>query len=208
MYQSIGVRAIKYMSSELAKDAVLLTRLRNGDELAFRMLYNKHYRKVYQFAKSFLKNKEQSEDVLQETFLNLWVKKQSLNADTPIEPLLFTICRRLVIDAFRKAASSEKHRSSLLFTMNDANTSAEESIIYADLLRVTENAIAQLPLQQQKVFRLNRFDGLSYEEIGEQLNISKNTVKNHLVVALKTLKSELDCEGILYLLFIILFIKF
>ncbi|TDQ11492.1 RNA polymerase sigma factor [Pedobacter metabolipauper] len=194
------------MSSELAIDAVLLNQLRNGDKVAFRRLYDQHYRKIYQFAKSFLKNKEQSEDILQETFLTLWAKRESLNIDLPIEPLLFTICRRLVIDAFRKATSSEKYRSNLLMTMNDADTNSEDRIIYADLLRVTEGAISHLPVQQQKVFRLNRFEGLSYDEIGEHLNISKNTVKNHLVVALKTLKSELNREGILYMLFITLFI--
>ena len=193
------------MSVELDKDPLLLTQLRNGDEKAFRLVYDRHYRKIYQFANSFLKNKEQSEEILQETFLNFWIKREKLNVELPVEPLLFTICRRLVLDAFRKATSTDRLRVNLLKMMSEIQNDTEDHIIFSDLLRVTENAIAELPKQQQAVFRLSRFEGLSYEEIAEKMSISKNTVKNHLVVALKTLKSRLDREGMLYVLFLILF---
>lgn len=193
------------MRTELNVDLILFTRLKNGDEEAFEELYDKHYRKIYQFAKSFLKNKEQSEEILQETFLSFWVKRDKFDVDLPVEPLLFTICRRLVLDAFRKSAILSKHHLNLSKMISEANNETEDKIIFSDLLRVTESAIAELPKQQQLVFRLSKYDGLSYEEIAAQLNISKNTVKNHLVVALKTLKSQLDKDGMLYVFFLILF---
>lgn len=192
-------------SIKLTVDPALLEQLRNSDEKAFKLIYEQHYRKIYQFANSFLKNKEQSEEVLQETFLNFWMTRDRIIIDMPVEPLLFTICKRLVLDAFRKATSTTKQRLHLLQLMAEEDNGTEENIIFSDLMRFTEDIISELPRQQQTVFRLSKFEGHSYEEIGEQLNISKNTVKNHLVVAVKALRAQLDGHGVLYLLFIIFF---
>lgn len=193
-------------SLELAVESGLLTQLRNSDESAFRRVYDQHYRKIYQFANSFLKDKSQSEEVVQETFLNLWMTRDRIDVARPIEPLLFTICKRLVLDAFRKATSTSKQRARLLQMMAEEDNATQDSIIFSDLMRFTEDAISELPKQQQTVFRLNKFDGHSYEEIGEQLNISKNTVKNHLVVAVKTLRAHLEGQGIVYLMLIASFL--
>ncbi|WP_442587072.1 RNA polymerase sigma factor [Pedobacter sp. AW31-3R] len=189
---------------QLTVDSVLLAQLRDGDEKAFVLVYDKNYRKIYQFANSLLKNKEQSEEILQETFLNVWINRERLDIHLPIEPLLFTICKRLVLDAFRKATSTSKHLAHLFQMMADEDNGTEENIIFSDLMRFTESVIAELPKQQQTVFRLNKFEGRSYEEIGQQLNISKNTVKNHLIVAVKSLKTQLDGHGIWSVLLVLL----
>lgn len=195
------------MLSNPIADQLLLSRFRNGDEAAFRAIYERYYQKVYRFAFSFLKNKEQSEEILQETFINLWTNREKLDDALPLEPYLFTICKRLVLDAFRKATSTSKLRAVMLARIEAMNNTTEDHIIFSDLMKFTENAISSLPKQQQTIFRLSRFEGLSYEEIAKQLNISKHTVKNHLVAALKTIKDQFEHQGILYCLFILLYFK-
>lgn len=195
------------MSLNLTPDYAVLSRFRNGDEEAFRTIYEKYYHRVYWFAFSFLKNKEQSEEILQETFLNTWTNRKKLDDTLPLEPYLFTVCKRLVLDAFRKATSTSKLRATMLARIEEMHNTTEDNIIFSDLMKFTENAISSLPKQQQTIFRLSRFEGLSYEEIAKQLNISKHTVKNHLVAALKTIKDQFEHQGILYSLFILLYFR-
>jgi RNA polymerase sigma-70 factor (family 1) len=183
----------------------LITDFRNGSEQAFRIIYDTHHAKIYRFAYSFLKDKDQSQEVLQETFINFWVSREKFDSNKAIAPYLFTICKRLVLDNFRKATSSSAMRAQLLQKISEIHNTTEEGIIFADLMNFAEKAIAELPRQQQLIFRLSRFEGLSYDEIAERLDLSKNTVKNHLVVALKTLKSQFGNQEMIYvfLLYII-----
>lgn len=170
----------------------------SGSESAFKAVYDQHQAKVYRFAYTFLKDKEQSREVLQETFINLWVNREKFDANKPLEPYLFTICKRLVLDSFRKASSTSALRERLVLKMSEINTETEDKIILTDLMKYAEKAIAELPKQQQIVFRLSRYEGLSHEEIADRLDLSKNTVKNHLVVALKTLKAQFSQQEMIY----------
>lgn len=192
------------MSSALNRDFTLLSQLRDGKESAFQSVYQLHHQKIYQFSRSFLKDAALAEDVFQETFLNLWVNKARINPELAIEPLLFTICRRLIIDAFRKATASDRQRQTLIQQMAETDNATEDKILYRDLMQFTESAIANLPQQQQTVFRLSRFEGLSYDEISEMMSISRNTVKNHLIVASKKLKMALVAQGVLSILLALL----
>ena len=74
--------------------------------------------------------------------------------------------------------------------------------MFHDLLQITDEVLEKLPKQQQVVFRMSRLEGLNYDEIAEQLNISRNTVKNHLVQAVKNIRFHFDKKGILYVLFL------
>lgn len=78
----------------------------------------------------------------------------------------------------------------------------EESLLLSDLRQFTESALVQLPPQQQLIFRMSRYQGLSYDEIAEQLHLSRNTVKNHLIAALKTLRTHFNQSDVAYFILI------
>src|SRR5690606_15474068 len=168
-----------------------IRQLNNGNEQAFRIIYNKMYAKVYRFAYALTKRRDQSEEVVQETFLRLWLHRADVDATRSLDAFLFTIARRLVIDMMRNATSTAALRDSLWSTMQKENHATEETILENNLAALVDEAVAQLPAQQQLIFKLSRDQGLTHEEIAIKLGISKNTVKNHLVSALKTLKVKL-----------------
>lgn len=180
-------------------------RLLDGDERAFRDLFDRFYPKIYQFAFNFLKSKDLSEEIVQQTFLSFWQNRAQLDVDRPVAPLLFTIARRVLIDSWRKQAVSARFREDVVRYMSMVSNETEEHILSNDLAKVTEEALSKLTEQQQEVFRLSRYEGLSYEEIAERLRISKHTVKYHLVNALKIVKEHLKKYdiGYLYLLFLL-----
>lgn len=180
----------------------LLTRLKRGDEAAFSVLYERYYREIYNFIFTFLKQKQLTEEVLQETFLNIWVNREKIDQNKPIEPLLFTICRRKVLDNFRRITSNDALKQQLLRNMQPMVNDTEETVFYHDTVAFTNNAIKLLPKQQQMVFKLSRLEGLSSEEIASTMHLSKNTVKNHLVAAIKTLKLHFEEHGVTYISFL------
>jgi len=180
----------------------LVYRLRAGDERAFREVFDRFYRRIYQFAFSFLREKAKSEEIVQDTFLNFWLHRETLNPNAPIAPLLFTIARRTLVDAWRKAVTSDSFRRRLLEKLELTNNDTEERIFASELERITQDAFNKLNNQQRQVFTLSRYEGLSYEEIAERLHISKNTVKYHLVAALKILRNHFGKHDILYVYFL------
>lgn len=173
---------------------------REGNEIAFKEIYVLFSPKVYAFAYSFLKDQLQSEEIVQETFLSFWENRAKFDADKVLEPYLFTIAKRQILDQLRKVISTKKLRENLLTSIITQHNDTENQVIFADMLSFANKAINELPKQQQLVFRLSRMEGLSYDEIADRLGLSKNTVKNHLIVAAKKLKTCFDNQEIIFLL--------
>src|SRR5690606_28645294 len=163
-------------------------------------LFDRFHGKIYQFAFNFLKNKEQSEEIVQHTFLNFWLNRSKLDPDRPIAPYLFTIARRMLTDAWRKAAASSRFREYIQQRMELVTNETEERILSDELANITRDALNKLSEQQHQVFTLSRQEGLSYEEIAERLHISKHTVKYHLINALKIIKAHFHKHDIIFFL--------
>jgi RNA polymerase sigma-70 factor (ECF subfamily) len=180
--------------------AAQLSEFREGNEAAFKEIYVLYSPKIYAFAYSFLKDRLQSEEIVQETFLSLWENRQKFDGDKALEPYLFTIAKRQILDQFRKVISTKKLRDNLLASLQVQHTDTEDQVVFADMLSFADKAINELPKQQQIVFRLSRIEGLSYDEIADRLGLSRNTVKNHLVVAAKKLKTCFDNQEMIFLL--------
>ena len=187
--------AIKYLP-----EPDLCRRLSAGEERAFREVFDRFHRKIYQFAFNFLKDKARSEEIVQDTFLSFWLHRTKIDVEQPIAPLLFTIARRTLTDAWRKAATSERFRKELRLFVDLSSNDTEEVVFRNDLERITQDALCKLSDQQQEVFTLSRYEGLSYDEIAERMHISKNTVKYHLVNALKAIRSHFGEQDVLYFL--------
>jgi len=162
-------------------DGNSIKRLVEGDEDAFTSIYEQYSEKVYRLAFRFLKDKALSEEIVQETFINVWLSREKLDPEGNMWLYLYVVAKRLSLNSLRQACKSN-----------------EEEVLARDLENFTGKIIEKLPRQQQLVFKLSRIEGLSHKEIAEQLHISPNTVKNHMVEALKTLRSHLRYSDIIF----------
>ena len=169
-----------------------------GDESAFTMAYEIYSAKVYRLAFKFLKDKQQSEEIVQETFIKLWLGRQQLDASGNVWLYLFVIAKRLSLNALRQNAWAIHFENGVLPVEMKMHNETEEEVLAHDLEQYTEKIIKKLPRQQQLVFKLSRVDGLSHKQIAERLHISQNTVKNHMVDALKTLKLSLKYSDLIF----------
>jgi RNA polymerase sigma-70 factor (family 1) len=180
-----------------------ILRLIDGDESAFDLVYNEFSAQVYRLAFRFLKDKVQSEEIVQETFIKLWLNRERLDSNGNIWLYLYVIAKRLSLNQLRAVVQSETMFSHLMANISNLHNETEEEVMAADMDRFTQNVISKLPRQQQLVFKLSRVEGLSHQEIAEKLAISPNTVKNHMVQALKTIKANLNYADLIYFLAVV-----
>ncbi|SMD07450.1 RNA polymerase sigma factor [Pedobacter nyackensis] len=196
------------MNVKTHDESQLIADLLKSDESAFARVFDIYKAKLYSFAWRFLKNRELSEEVVQETLILLWTNRLTLDIRYPLGPYLYTIARRLTLNVLRNAATAGAAREKLWIDLNQAHNDTEEAILLADLEAFTEQSVSKLPARQQLIFKLSRYEGLTHEQIAETLNISKSTVNNHLVEALKTLHKQFKDSGISYSILIAwLFLK-
>ena len=170
----------------------ILIALKAGNELAFEKLVDLHFYKLYTFCFRILRNKENAEEIVHDALLSVWNHRMRIDENRTISPYLFTIARRLSLNALRNMKTSQKAIDELWRNMDVLSNETEETILLHDLMKFTENAVVQLPPQQQLVFRLSRYEGLNYDEIAEKLGLSKNTVKRHMIFALRTLRYHFE----------------
>ena len=169
----------------------LLYELSQGNELAFTKLYNEYKNVVFSTALKITKSRILAEEVVQDVFLKIWQNHENLAEITNIENYLFIISRNHIFDMIKKIARD----TSLVVDSNYKNTSTNdtEDAIKDDQYNIILNKIVvQLPPQQQKIYKMAKWDGLSHQKIGEDLGISTETVKKHMAQALKFVRTKIS----------------
>jgi RNA polymerase sigma-70 factor (family 1) len=177
-----------------------LASLKSGNLSVFNSVYMCYGRKIYALSFRFLKNQQQSEEIVQETFINLWVNREKIDLQGNIYLYLYVIAKRLCLNELRKINQSAELFSGLIGRISELHNATEEEIMANDMEQFVAKLLQKLPSQQQLIFKMSRDEGLSHREIAEKLQISPNTVKNHMVEALRTLKSKLNYSHLVFLL--------
>jgi len=185
----------------------LLTRLKNGDILAFDQLYELYSHKLFSFVFKILKNEAEVDDIVQEVFVKIWESRNKLEDYKLLNSYIFTIAYNNSIDLIRKRISSNKYLEHLKYSASiNFTPTIISQIEYNELNNQVGMLIANLPDRQKQVYLLHREEGLTYPEIAEKLGISKNTVENHMVKALKYLRQNMDNSLLINMLFVSLFL--
>ncbi len=129
-----------------------------------------------------------AEDIIQDTFIKVWDKRAQLDPDKSIKSYLFTVCRNVCLDTLQKAGNTESLRADIIDNY-EAQIDDNEFILHNEAL--LRQAIESLPTQRRIVFEKAKFNNLSYDQIATDLGISKGTVSDHLVKAMRTIREYL-----------------
>ena len=185
----------------------LLIRLKNGDMLAFDQIYELYSHKLFSFVFRILKDEAEADDVVQEVFVKIWESRERLDDYKLLNSYIFTIAYNNSIDLIRKKINNTKYLEHLKISATiNFTPSIVSQIEYNELNKEVEKLVSNLPERQKQVYLLHREEGLTYPEIAERLGISKNTVENHMVKALKYLRHNLDNSLLINALFVNLFL--
>lgn len=161
----------------------LLQRISEGDETAFTELFNTWYPLLSTLILRVTRSETLTEEVVQDVFLKVWMGRESLVYVDRFKPFLWVMAKHLAIDALRKTAARsarEKLYQAELATKNDADDTPD----YHTLI---DEAVAQLPPQQQRVYILSRRDRLKQAEIAERMGISISTVKSYMQLSVNSI---------------------
>lgn len=180
--------------------------MQEGNIFAFENLYQQYWSVLFAYAYNILRNKPVCEEIIQETFLSLWMKKDNLQITASIKSYLYAAVKYQILTYIR----SEKVRSSYalsyaIFTKRLVDNSNEENIHLSDLKFRLENEVSKLPEKCQQIFRLSRNSQQPVRTIASLLNISHKTVENQLTKALKHLRSSLEDFLVLLIIPLLMF---
>ncbi|WP_247235711.1 RNA polymerase sigma factor [Telluribacter sp. SYSU D00476] len=172
-------------------DVQALARLKEGDREAFEELYRKYWRRLYNTAYRRLLSREDSEEVIQDLFVYIWSKRDTLEITTTLEAYLQGALKFSIYNFIRSRKVKEAYLDSLNHTATPEQNFIEDTIYYEELAAALEKSIEHLPEKLKKVYLLSRKENYTYKEIADQLNIPLDTVEKQMGKALKLLRQSL-----------------
>lgn len=191
----------------IADEKALLLLVAEGDRGAFKSLYDHYWNDLYSLALSFLKSPDWAQDTVQDLFLKVWVKRDSLTAIEKFNAYIFIMLRNEIISALRhrdrtlKLYQQYQRRIPADFLLPGvpgglhASPAPDSDLDLRELERLIRRAVAQLPPPQGLLIELTREQGLSHDEIAGRLGMARKTVSNTLTKALNNIRKYLREHG-------------
>lgn len=166
-------------------DEILVERIRQGDQKALEMLYERYYYALCDFSVNFIRSTALAEEIVSDVFLAIWLKRQTLGITSSFKSYLFVAVRNQSLNYLQQNKRVHDDIAALDTTVEMSPSGADSGIRYAELENEIESIIEKLPALRRAIFRLNRMEGLRYKEIAEILSIPVNTVQKQMILAVK-----------------------
>ncbi len=176
----------------LHEDENLVVDLRKGDQQAFEAIYRKYWKKLYTFARNRLRFEDAAEEIVQDVFTSLWLKRETLVIRKSLQSYLYSAVRYCVYAYLDAQAVREGYSQEASSRLSEGHNSVEDTLSFEELSERLEKEVSALPEKCQQVFRLRKQEELSIKEIAQQLNVSPKAVEGHLTRALKALRIGLQ----------------
>ncbi len=172
-------------------DKNIVEALRQGDEQVFETIFRTYYERLCNYANTILNDMDEAEEMVQGAFLTVWEKHDTLEIHTSVKSYLYRAVHNSCLNRVKHYKVRKTYGDSVKNQTELLHDDASQDLIGSELDAIVANAIDSLPDQCKLVFKLSRFENLTYAEIAEQLGISVKTVENHMVKALKVLREKL-----------------
>ena len=173
-------------------DQTLLASLSAGNEAAFRRLFDRYRGRIYSYALRLSENTSMADEVVQDVFLKVWLKREALPEVENFSAWLYAIARNRMFDMMKLQAREMHARETVQEEDAPGANNAELSLLEKEQQLLLKDALAKLSPRQQLIYNLSRDRGMKHEEIAHTLNISRNTVKTHLVHALRVIRDHIS----------------
>lgn len=186
---------------KLVSDQELLLMLKAGDWSAYEQIYHRYKFTLHNHAWNKTRNREESQDIVQEIFTVLWAKRESLDVSTNLSGYLYTSLRNYILNQIAHKSVQDKYIASIQSFVDRGTENADYRVRESQLKAQIENEIDALPPRMKEVFLLSRRENLSHKQIAELLGTTEQTVKKQMTNTLKVLRGKLGLLN--YLLFIL-----
>lgn len=179
------------MMKNFTDEKVLFQEIKGGNGEAFEFLFNNYYPRLRGYAVRFVTDEEAVRDIIQESFLKFWEKRDLMEA-VSISSLLFAMVRNACLNYLKHLQLVEQHRLEYLSEVAgreelyhwDFNLSPEYTLLYKELQQQVDFVMNDLPPRCREVFEMSRFKRMKNQEIADALQISTTAVEKHIARAL------------------------
>ena len=178
-------------SHSTTNEKLLLLKVAAGDESAFAQLFQIYYNHLGDFIMRITESEPLTQEIVQDVFLKVWLNRMSLSEITCFKAYLLVVARNHAFNCLKQIAREQSRKKEWVnAVLYHAVISADDNNDI-DTCMLIDEAVELLPSQQKKVYSLSRTKGIRQQEIARQLNISHQTVKKHMALALRFLKNHL-----------------
>ena len=204
---NISATGKKELIQDSRINAALFAELAAGNEIAFRQIFHYYTPRLLPFVFSIVKSEAVAEEIVQDVFLKLWTNRVDVAQKEAPSSWLFTIAANQSLTFLRRMSVEKRYIDTIKVQIEDAwlHNPTEHQLFLREDEALLKKAMDTLPPQQKLIYTLSRQEGLSHKEIADQLNISPNTVKNHIVTAVRTLREFIRRSSIIFFLIFFIF---
>lgn len=154
----------------------------------FEVLFKEFYNELCNYALKYTKNKEASEEVVQEVFSKIWEKRTFINIQISIKSYLYISVRNKCLQQINHNKTVKIYEKYISKQERNEFASPHENLVYEETIEIFNNALKTMPEKCNVIFKLSRLEGLKHKEIADELKISTKTVEANITKALKILK--------------------
>lgn len=174
----------------------LLQRVAEGDEAAFSTLFFNYLGVIEPFIRKLTRSAADTEEVVQETFMRVWMWRDRLEEVKSFDAWIYTIA---INECYRWLKKQSRRRRGLAALNKTAEVSALDGTLdglqLREVSRLVAEAVSRLPARRRHIYQMSRDEGMKIEEIADRLSLSPNTVKNTLVASLRFIRNYLAKRG-------------
>ncbi len=195
------------MRRDLMTDLTLIQAIQTNDKKSFEILFHRYYNPLVAYITTFTKDIDLSEDIVQQTFISIWTKRNTLNIRTTPKSYLYTASYNMYIDHYRKTKNfdlffEEFQEQALRNAIDEDQELTEKKVIR--LKQILET----LPPKCKEILELNKINGLKYREIAELLDISQKTVETQIRIAFQKIRQGFETDKSLISILLLIAIQF
>ncbi len=179
-------------------DLKLVTKLKSGEEAAYKQLFDLYYQPLVAFARRYVTDEDTARETVQEVIIRIFQRREDLNIESSLKSYLFKAVYNSCLNKIKERKTKMEHHQQIKH-MKDNESFDRDVLIEAEKEARIYNEINQLPDRCKQIFMMNRFDGIKNGDIAKELDISVRTVETQISKALKILREKL-LLGLLYIL--------
>jgi RNA polymerase sigma-70 factor (family 1) len=167
-------------------------------EILFSDIFRQHEHRLFTLALRLTKSEQTASDIIQEVFLKLWEQREGIYRINNMEAWLYRLTENKIIDFLRKAAADNRLKEKIWAGLQQIMDETELHIAAKEYNQIIQKAINELPPQRRLIYKLNKEEGLDYQQIADELQISRHTVKNQLFTAVQSVRRFITKSGKLF----------
>lgn len=183
--------AYSYFDESKSEDLLWIKNIRAGDDYSFELLFKKYYLPLTRFAWRYVGSKAIAEELTQDLFTILWETRHKWETPGSVRSYLYKSVKNLSLNHLKHQSVQDKYDPEWMGQYESPEIEFRDEVREEQIRKAIGNAIEELPPRSKMVYKLHRYDGLTYEEIADVMDISVKTVESQMTRALKTLRERL-----------------